>query len=103
MYTPYVSKLVWVSYVDDSLYRYTSEKIVKWFVDTLGDIFHVKFLIYSDYFLPIRISHLKGHFISVDHSRFATYVVSNYLDTFRKKKISNFHKTKLPYYIILTK
>ena len=49
MYTPYVLKLVRVSYVDDSLYRYTSEKIVKWFVDTLGDIFNVNFLIYLDY------------------------------------------------------
>ena len=40
------SKLVVLSYVDYCVYWYTSEELLKWFVDTLGNIFHVKFQVY---------------------------------------------------------
>ena len=43
-YAPDGSKLVVLSYVDYCVYWYTSEELLKWFVDTLGNIFHVKFL-----------------------------------------------------------
>ena len=45
-YAPDGSKIVVLSYVDDCVYWYTNEDLVKWFVDTLGRIFHVNFLGY---------------------------------------------------------
>ena len=45
-YAPDGSKLVVLSYVDYCVYWYTSEELLKWFVDTLGNIFHVKFQVY---------------------------------------------------------
>ena len=45
-----------LSYVDDSVYWYTYEALGKWFMDTLGKIFHVKFLGYAHCFMSIRIS-----------------------------------------------
>ena len=41
------SKIVFLSYVDDCVYLYTSEALGKWFVDTLGPKFHVNFLGYG--------------------------------------------------------
>ena len=41
------SKFVDLSYFDDCVYWYTSEALGKWFVDTLGKIFHVNFLGYA--------------------------------------------------------
>ena len=38
-------------YVDDCVYRYTSEALGKWFVDTLGKISHVEFLGFEHWFL----------------------------------------------------
>ena len=35
------SKIVVLSYVDDCVYWYTNEDLVKWFVDTLGKRLHV--------------------------------------------------------------
>ena len=43
-YAPDGSKIVLLSYVDDCVYWYTNEDPEKWFLDTLGKIFHVKFL-----------------------------------------------------------
>ena len=40
-YAPDGSKIVVLSYVDDCVYWYTNEDIGKWFVDTLGNRFHV--------------------------------------------------------------
>ena len=60
------SKIVVLSYVGDCVYWYTNEDLLKWFVDTLGKIFHVKFFGYSHWFVSIRISQLKDHSISVD-------------------------------------
>ena len=51
------------------------------FLDTLGNIFHVNFLGYSHWFISIRISKLKDHYISVDQVRHAPSVVEKYLDT----------------------
>ena len=68
-------------YVNDFLYLYTSEELVKWSVDTLGKIFHVNFLGYSHWFMSIIISQIKDNYISVDKARYATSVVVKYLDT----------------------
>ena len=58
-YAPDGSNIVVLSYVDDCVNWYTNEDLVKWFVDTLGKIFHVNFLGFSHWFMSIRISQLK--------------------------------------------
>ena len=50
-------------------------------MDTLGKIFHVKFLGYADWFMSIRIYQMKYNSISVDQDRYATSSVAKYLDT----------------------
>ena len=50
-YTPYGTKIVFISYVDDCVYWYISEALGKWFVDTLGNIFHMKFLAFAHWFI----------------------------------------------------
>ena len=65
-YATYGSKLVVLSYVYGFVYWYISEELGKWFVDTLGNRFHVNFLGYSHWFMFISISKLKDHCISVD-------------------------------------
>ena len=75
-YAPYGSKIVVLSYVDDCVYWYTNEDIGKWFVDTLGKIFHVNFLGYAHWFMSIRISQLKDNPISLDQARYATSIVA---------------------------
>ena len=72
-------------------------------MDTLGKIFHVKFLGYSHLFMSIRISHMKDHSISVDQDRYATSIVAKYLDTSTVKASTKFYKTTLPYDMIFTK
>ena len=54
-YTPDGTKEIVLYYVDYCVYWYTSEAIGKWFVDTLGNIFHVNFLVYAHWFMSIRI------------------------------------------------
>ena len=95
-YAPDGSKIVVLSYVDYCVYWYTNEDLVKWFVDTLGKIFHVNFLGYAHWFISIRISQLKDHSISVDQARYATSVVAKYLDTSTVKVSNKFYKTTLP-------
>ena len=80
--------MVVLYYVDDCVYWYTNEDLGKWFVDTLGKRFHVNFLGYEHWFIPIRISQLKDHYISVDQARYATSIVTKYLDT-STVKVSN--------------
>ena len=75
-YAPYGSKIVVLYYVDDCVYWYTNEYIGKWFVDTLGKIFHVNFFGYAHWFMSIRISQLKDHSISVNQARYATSIVA---------------------------
>ena len=50
-YAPDRTNIVVLSYVDDCVYWYTSEAIGKWFVETLGEIFHVNFLVYAHWFM----------------------------------------------------
>ena len=74
-YSSYVSKIVVLHYVDDCVYWYKNEGPVKWFVDTMGKIFHVKFLGYAHWLRSIIISQSKDHYIYVDQARYATYIV----------------------------
>ena len=80
-YAPDGSKIVVLYYVDDCVYWYTNEDLVKWFVDTMVKRFHVNFLGFAHWFMSIRISQLKYNYISVDQSRYATSIVAKYLDT----------------------
>ena len=70
-----------LSYVDDCVYWYTPEDNGKWFLDTIGNIFHMKFLVFSHLFMSIRISQLREHSISVDQTIYATDVLDKYIDT----------------------
>ena len=79
-YAPDVSKLVVLSYADECVYWYIYEKLGNWFVDTLRKKFYVHFLVYTHWFMYIRISQLKDHYISVDQSRYDTYVVAKYVE-----------------------
>ena len=98
-----MKKNVVLSYVDDFLYWYTSEAFGKWFVDTLGKIFHVNFLGYAHWFMSIRIFHIKDYSISVDQNRYATYIVAKYLDTATVKASKKLYKTTLTSDIIFSK
>ena len=80
-----------LSYVDDFVYWYTSKELGKWFVDTLGKIFHINFLGYAHLFRFIRISQLRDHSISVDQARYSKYIkkkVSIHFHNKRKFKVS---------------
>ena len=72
-------------------------------MDTLRKRFHENFLGYEHWFMIITISQLKYYLISVDHARYATAVVSKYLDTSTIKEKSKFHKTNLPHDMLFTK
>ena len=65
----------------------------KRFVDTLGNRFHVNFLVYAHYFMSIRMSQLKDHSISVYQAIYDTSIVAKYLDTATVKVSKTFHKT----------
>ena len=84
------SKLVVLSYVDDCVFWYTYEELGKWFLDTLGKILHVRFLVYSHWFISIRISQINDYSLLVDQARYTTAVVSIYLDTVTIKYIFSF-------------
>ena len=58
-YEPYGYMLVVLYSIDDCVYWYKYEKIRKWFVDTLVNVFHVNFLVYADWFISIRVSQLR--------------------------------------------
>ena len=60
-YAPDGYKLVVLSYVEDCVFWYTYEEIVNLFVDTLGNMFHMNFLGYAHWFIPISISQLKDY------------------------------------------
>ena len=94
-YAPDGSKIIVLSYVDDCVDWYTNEDIGKWFVDTLGKIFHVNFLGYAHWFMSIMISQLNDHSISVDQARYATSIVAKDLDTDTVKVSTKFYKTTL--------
>ena len=92
-YAPDGSKIVVLAYVDDCVYWYTSEVLVKWFVDNLGKRFHVNFLGYAHWFMSIRISQMRDHSISVDQARYDTSIVAKYLDTTTVKASTKFYNT----------
>ena len=83
-------KIVVLSYVDYFIYWYTSEAPGKQFVDTLGKILHVNFLVFSHWFMSIRIYQVKDHSVSVDQARCDTSDVAPYLDTATVKKSTKF-------------
>ena len=76
-----------LSYVDDCVYWYTSEALGKYFVDTLGKIFHMKLFGYTHWFMSIIISQIKDHYISVYQARYDTYIVVKYLDNAKVKAV----------------
>ena len=102
-YAPDGSKIVVLYYVDDFVYWYTNENIGKWFVDTLGKRSHVNFLGYAHWFMSIRISQLKDHFIYVDQAIYATSIVAKYLDAATVKVSKKYYKTKFPADMIFKK
>ena len=96
-------KNIVLSYVDDCVYWYTYEYLVKLFVNTLGKRFHVNFLGYEHWFMSIIIYQMKDHSISMDQARYATSIVAKYLDTATVKASIFFYKTTLPSDMIFTK
>ena len=90
-------------YVDDCVYWYTSEAIGKWFVDALGNIFHLNFLGYAHWFMSIRIYQTKYCYISVDQARYDTSIVSKYFYNVTVKTSKKFYNTTLPSDMIFTK
>ena len=102
-YAPDGSKLVVLYYVYDCVYWYTSKELGKWFVDTLGNIFHVNFIVYAHWFMSIRNSQINDHSISVDQAIYATSFVASYLYTATIKRSSKCCNTNLPHYMIFTK
>ena len=86
-------KIFVLSYVDDFVYWCISEALGKYFVYTPVNIFHVNLLVFSHWFMSIKISHLKYHSISVDQARYATSVVAKCLDTATVKTSTIFYKT----------
>ena len=79
-YATYGSKLAVLYYIDDCIYWYTPEELGNWFVGTFLNIFHLNFLGYAHWFVSIRISQLKYHYITVYKDRYSTPDVSNYLE-----------------------
>ena len=90
------SKTVVLYYVDYCFYWYTNEDLGKWFVETLRKILHVNLLGYAHWFMSIRISQMKDHYISVDQARYATSIVVKYLYTSTVKVSTKFYKTTFP-------
>ena len=68
-------------YFDVCVYWYTPEDTGKRFVGKLVKRFHVNFLGYAYWFMPIRIYHMKDHSISVYQARYDTSILAKYLDT----------------------
>ena len=102
-YAPDGSKKFVLSYVDDCVYWYNSKTPGKWFVDTLGKIFHVNLSGYAHWFMSIRISQMKYHSICVDQDRYDTSIVAKYLDTSKVKASTKLYKTNFSYDMMFTK
>ena len=102
-YALYGTIIVVLSYVYDCVYWYTYEYPGKYFVDTLGNIFHMKFLGYAHWFMSIRIYQMRDHSIFVDQARYATSIVEKRLDTATVKASTKVYKTTLTSDMIFTK
>ena len=64
---------------------------------------HVKFLVYAHWFISVKISQMKYHYISVDQARYSTPIIAKYLDTSKVKASTKFYNTNLPYDMIFAK
>ena len=87
------SKTAVLSYADDCFYWYTNEALRKWFVDTLGNIFCVKFFGCAHWLMSSKIYHMKDHAMSADQAIYATSIVTKYFDTATVKASKKFYKT----------
>ena len=72
-------------------------------MDALGNRLYVNFLGYAHWFMSIRISHIKDRYISVYQARYATSIVSKYLDPATVKRSTKYYNTTFPYDMIFTK
>ena len=102
-YAPDGTNIIVLSYFHYCVYWYTYEYFVKWFVDTLGNILHVNFLLFAHWFISIGILQISYNSISVDHDRYDTYIVDKDLDTSTVNKSTKFYKTTLSSDTIFTK
>ena len=102
-YAPHGTKKFVLSYVDDYVYWYNYEALVKWFVYTLGKRFHVNFLEYKNWFMSISISQNKDHSVYIYQDIYNIYIVAKYLDTATIKAIKKFYNTTFPSDMIFTK
>ena len=55
------------------------------------------------WFMSIRMSQIKDHYISVDQDRYSTSIVAKYLHSATVKTITNVYNTTLPSDMIFTK
>ena len=101
-HAPYGKNIDVLYYVDDWVYWYTSEALGKWFVDTLGKNSYMNLFGYSHWFMPIIISQMKYHSISVDQDIYDTSVVDKYLGNATIKAGTKVFKTTFPSDIIFT-
>ena len=97
-----MKKNVVLSSVDVFVYWYIYEATEKWFVENLGERFHLELLVYEHWFMSIIISHIKDHYISVYQARYATSIVDKYLDTAKVNTSTKFYRTTFPSDMILT-
>ena len=101
-YAPDGLNIVVLSYFDDRVYWSTFESLGKWFVDTLGKIFHVNFLGYAHWFMSRIFSQIKDNSISVYQARYSNYIVAKYFDTAIVKASKKFYNTTLQSDMIFT-
>ena len=72
-------------------------------MDTLGKRFHVNFLGYTHWLMPIIKFQMKDHYISVYKDRYSTSIVEKYLDTATVQTSTKFYKTTFPSDMIFAK
>ena len=89
-YEPDGTKIVVFNYIDDCVYWYSYGALGKWFMDTLGKIFHVNLLGYAHWLISIRIYQIKDDSISVDQARYATSIVENNLILPQLRQVKSF-------------
>ena len=88
-YASYGTK-IFFDFFDDCVFFYKSKALGKWLVENLGKIFNVNFLVYAHWFISIRISQLRDHYVSVYQDIYATSIVDKYLATSTVKTITKF-------------
>ena len=72
-------------------------------MDNLGKRLYVNLLGYANWFMSIRMSHMKDYSIYVDQDIYANSIVAKYLDTATVKACTKFYKTNLQSDMIFTK